>query len=386
MLKMPVIGCSGCGACANICPKNCIEMKADSEGFLYPNINIENCINCSLCEKVCPVLHEYKGNAVGKAYACINKDEAIRLESSSGGVFTPIAEDVIAKNGVVFGAELDSDFTVRHEEVKTIDGLSKLRGSKYVQSNVGDSYKKIKKLLDDGELVLFTGTPCQISGLKMFLGKNYENLILQDIICHGVPSPKVWDIYKKYRIKSEHGSPIQRMSFRHKKYGWKTFSVLFKFLNNTEYIKTFPNDLYMRAFLSDACLRPSCYNCHSKSLNRQSDITLADFWGIENVCPEMFDDKGTSLVFINSEKGALIFDSIKDKLAYKEVDINEAVKYNVSAHKSVALPPYRKKFFGYIQKYDFDIAVKKVLKTSVFKRAFNKLKRTAKKILRFSRG
>lgn len=142
MLKMPVIGCSGCGACANVCPKNCIEMKADSEGFLYPNINIENCINCGLCEKVCPVLHEYKGNAVGKAYACINKDEAIRLESSSGGIFTLIAEDVIANNGIVFGAELDSDFTVRHAEVKTIDELSKLRGSKYVQSNVGDSYKK----------------------------------------------------------------------------------------------------------------------------------------------------------------------------------------------------------------------------------------------------
>ena len=365
--------CTGCHACMSICPVDCISMDCDEEGFLYPKVNYEICIGCNRCITVCPVINKPSENDNAEAYACINNDEVTRLESSSGGIFTLVAEQVIDDNGIVFGACFNDEFELEHNLVKTKEELCKLRGSKYVQSRMGDAYNKAKQNLDSGVKVLFTGTPCQIAGLKSYLGKSYENLLTLDIICHGVPSPEVWKKYIEFR-EIESKSKTQRISFRGKNDGWKRFSVSFLFKNDTEYRDNLNKDLYMRAFLKDICLRPSCYECEFKSLNRQSDMTLADFWGIENILPEMDDDKGTSLVFINSNKGFKMFDSILCRMKVKEVNINEAVKYNLSAIKSVNKNPNRELFFRDLNELEFNELVHKYCTDSLYVRTKNKLK------------
>lgn len=363
--------CMGCHACMNICPKNCITMESDKEGFLYPKVDYDICIKCDKCIDVCPVINKTLVDNNPLAYACINKDEEIRLDSSSGGIFTLIAENTISESGVVFGACFNDKFELEHHFVETKEALSKLRGSKYLQSKIGNSYKQTKEFLDSGRKVLFTGTPCQIVGLQSYLGKSYNNLLTIDIICHGVPSPGVWSKYVEFR-ETEAGSLAQRIAFRRKNEGWKRFSVSFLFKNNTEYRQNLQKDLYMRAFLKDVCLRPSCYECEFKGLNRQSDITLADFWGIQNVLPKMDDDKGTSLVFINSNNGREIFNSISKKTDFKEVDINEAVKYNPSAIRSVKKNSNRDYFFEDIEKLKFNQLVKKYCTDKLHTRIKNK--------------
>lgn len=368
--------CSGCHGCASICPNNCIKMTSHEEGFLYPNINQTNCIKCGMCEKVCPATHKSNIKTNPIAYAAYNMVENVRLESSSGGFFTLLAEWIINQGGVVFGACFDEEFNVIHNYVENAEYLSRFRGSKYVQSEIGASYKNAKAFLDDNRPVLFTGTPCQIGGLKSFLGKEYDNLYCQDIICHGVPSPKVWQKYVAYREKCA-GAPVQRIAFRRKYEGWKRCSVSFAFANNTEYRQTLDKDLMMIAFLRNVCLRPSCYDCSFKTLNRQSDITLADFWGIQNIMPEMDDDKGTSLVILNSEKGRELFNAVKSQTVYKKTDLNEAVKYNSAMISSVENNAKRQPFFSDLDYLTFEQLVKKYCTDNYFVRG----KRKARSIL-----
>lgn len=335
--------CNGCYACTNTCPKNCIKMVSDNEGFWYPLVDKDKCIDCGMCEKVCPIIHKWHPDEIRKttALAAINLNEKIRLKSSSGGIFTLIAEKIISQGGVVFGAAFANDFkSVHHICVDNVTDLEKLRGSKYVQSMIGDAYKQAKYFLENGRKVLFTGTPCQIGGLYSYLQKPYDTLYTQDIICHGVPSPMVWEKYVEERERKSN-SQTQRMFFRHKKYGWKTYAVLFEFSNNTAYVKNLREDSFMRAFLSNACLRPSCYNCSFKSIKRQADITLADFWGIQNVLPEMDDDKGTSLVLIHSEKVQKLMESIQS-ISHTECVSEEVVtKFNSAAIQSAKMGEYR---------------------------------------------
>ena len=254
--------------------------------------------------------------------------------------------------------------------------LYKLRGSKYLQSRISDIYVKVKEQLENNRFVLFSGTPCQISGLKAFLGKDYEKLYLQDLICHGVPSPKVWEIYLKY-IENTNKSCVKYdgVSFRDKSYGWVDSSLLIPFTNSKSHICKFTNDPYMQAFLKEVCLRESCYQCNSKSLQRESDITLADFWGIDRIDREMFDDKGTSLVFVNSKKGAELFDAVSGYMKMRKVNMNEAVKYNPSSKKSVCRPKARNKFIKVINEHNFEQAVKKYTKKSFYVRLKGKIKK-----------
>ncbi|MCR5142749.1 MAG: Coenzyme F420 hydrogenase/dehydrogenase, beta subunit C-terminal domain [Ruminococcus sp.] len=362
--------CSGCHACANACPKNCIQMISDEEGFWYPQVDKEKCIDCGLCEKVCPIIHKWQpdDSRTTTAMAAINLNEEIRFKSSSGGIFTLIAEEIINQGGVVFGAAFADDFkSVHHICVDNTDDLEKLRGSKYVQSKIGDTYKQAKHFLDSGRKVLFTGTPCQIGGLYSYLRKPYENLFTQDIICHGVPSPMVWEKYVDEREKKA-ASKTQRMFFRHKKYGWKTFAVLFEFSNNTAYIKNLREDSFMRAFLSNSCLRPSCYDCSFKSVKRQADITLADFWGIQNVLPEMDDDKGTSLVLLHTSQGKELIYFLKDKYRYKNVNTEVITKYNPAGVVSCKLNKNRNRFLKCIKNSEFDKTVSKYTKDSLYRK------------------
>ncbi|MEF9984509.1 MAG: Coenzyme F420 hydrogenase/dehydrogenase, beta subunit C-terminal domain [Oscillospiraceae bacterium] len=374
--------CCGCHACAAICPQNCISMQPDDEGFYYPKINVDLCIQCNRCEEVCPVMEGSTLDHTPIAYAAFNKNEAIRMASSSGGIFTLIAEEIINQGGVVFGACFDTDFNVVHDFTEQIVELAKFRGSKYVQSKIGSTYRLAKSFLDEGRMVLFTGTPCQISGLKAYLQKDYDCLICQDIICHGVPSPKVWRKYIEHR-ESCAAAAAQRIAFREKNEGWKRYSVSFLFKNNTEYRQTADKDLMMQAFLQNVCLRHSCYSCSFKTLSRQSDITLADFWGVENILPEMDDDKGTSLVLLHSEKGKKLFDVIRNQLRYQRVNLTEAIKYNTAAIKSADLNPKRSEFMRNIDAMDLNKAVKKYCGDSfwlkckrIVYRVLSKIKRT----------
>ncbi len=358
--------CSGCRACYNACPFSAINMECDKEGFMYPSIDNAKCIDCGKCKNVCPVLTEYSGNKGISAYACINKNEHTRIESSSGGIFSLIAEAVIDKGGVVFGAAFDDSFNVIHICVENKKELSRLMGSKYVQSDIRDTYKRAEEFLKQNLLVLFSGTPCQISGLKAYLGVDYDNLILLDLICHGVPSQKVFNIYLNELQKNCDCSITSetKIQFRDKISGWYGYSVSVKFDQNNIYCKNKSDDIYMKAFLNNLSLRPSCYNCHCKSIYRQSDITLGDFWGIKKLHPELFDNKGTSLVLINTDKGERIFKAISDSIQVIKVDLESAIKRNTSVYKAPKMPKTRTKFMKSLDTVDFKTNVETCTKSS----------------------
>lgn len=374
--------CSGCHSCFSSCPKNAISMKENVEGFLYPVIDDSLCIKCGKCEKVCPVLNneEIKSEKIPEAYAIINSDEKIRLESSSGGVFSAIAEKVVEQNGIVFGVKLNKNQVAIHSFTDNLEGLSEFRGSKYVQSDIGKSFLECKSFLEQGRYVLFTGTPCQIEGLKKFLGKNYENLLCMDIICHGVPSPKLWKHYVNFQEKKL-ASRVVKTAFRRKFDGWKQFSLSFTFANDSEYCASLNKDSYLQLFLKDVCLRESCYQCSSKKLNRVSDITVADFWGIQNELPEMDDDKGTSFVLVHSEKGKKIISELEN-CRIKKINAEIGIKYNPSMIKSVTKPKLRRSFYSDLEKLPFEKLVKKYTYISFFKRCYRFVRRCLGKIKR----
>lgn len=351
--------CCGCEACVNICPSHCIQMVSDSEGFLYPVPDMGHCLSCGKCEDICPVLHPAVETSVKPAaWAAMNRSDAVRKESSSGGVFSLLAESVIQNGGVVFGAAFNECFDVEHIAVETMEDLARLRGSKYTQSRIGTVFQQVRHHLKAGREVLFSGTPCQIEGLRVFLGADYANLLLIDLVCHGVPSPLVWREYVAFR-ETKNASQTRRISSRHKKYGWKRFSVSFTFMNDTEYLAPLERDVFMRAFLTDCCLRPSCGTCAFKKIGRASDITLADFWGIQSVLPPLDDDKGTSLVIVHSPKGTKAFDAVSSSCTRASVALDAALRGNPAMTKSVVFHKNRSKFFGNLKKLPFDVLVKR---------------------------
>lgn len=344
--------CCGCAACIQKCPKQCISLKEDNEGFLYPCVDQSHCINCHLCEKVCPVLHTKNNKKPLIALAAINPQEDIRLNSSSGGIFTLLAERTIANNGVVFGASFDKKWEVHHEDAITTDDLFKFRGSKYVQSRIGNSYKGAEHLLKGGYEVLFSGTPCQIAGLKSFLQKEYSNLLTVDFICHGVPSPGIWRWYLRNQVSKNELSNIKSINFRDKTFGWREYKLAFQFKSSNSISSSNCANGYMIAFLNDICLRPSCYKCPTKSGSSHSDITIADFWGIKSFNIGMDDNKGTSLILVNTNKGLELINKIKIKA--KEVNINQALASNKSWEKSAKVHEMRNLFYKEYRKHDLD--------------------------------
>lgn len=351
--------CSGCNSCANACPKQCITMRPDEEGFLYPEIDNGKCINCNLCERVCPIKNKkVSEEKTLKAYGAFNKNLDTRMKSSSGGVFSVLAENVIDKGGAVFGVGLNENFEAVHMCVENKEDLHKLRGSKYVQSKVGDSLKKAKEILEQGRMVLFSGTPCQIEGLKAYLGRDYENLITQDIICHGVPSPLVWKKYVEYRQGVANGK-AEEIHFRKKVDSWKHYYVYFRFDNGQVYQKSAFADPMMRMFFMHWCLRPACHKCAFKDKHRNGDITLADFWGIKKVLPKMYDKKGVSLVLTHSKKGERLLQEVSGELELLEVSPEKALKHNPSMTKSSKSSFRRKGFIKSLYCKPFEKVVKK---------------------------
>lgn len=355
-----VMDCCGCSACVEICPQKCISFKVDSEGFWYPEVDSTNCIDCGLCEKTCPVINTEKERVPLVVYAAKNKCNTIRQESSSGGIFTIVAERVINSGGVVFGVKFDKEWNVVFDYTETNDGLKDFRKSKYVQAWVGDSYIQAQHFLRQGRLVLFTGTPCQIAGLRRFLHRDYDNLLLMDLICEGVPSPKIWKRYlgeelaiheKKLSNSNENTVIIKDISFRNKDAGWKQFSFAINFAITSddgmysEYSYVNRDSAYMRALFKCLFLRPICYNCPFKSCKSWSDITIADYWGIYDLHPEMDDDLGTSMIHVHTSKGTNFLDLTQ--LYYIETSYDEAFKYN-NIEKSSPSNLQRDYFFRHV--------------------------------------
>lgn len=341
--------CTGCAACANSCPKNCIHMEPDVEGFLRPNIQADICIECGLCESHCSVLHpigNWSSDQAGTNAYCVHyKDDAIRSTSTSGGAFTALCEWVFQRNGVVFGAAYDTLFQVVHVRADDMATLGKLRTAKYAQSQIGNSFQEVKKLLNEGRYVLFSGTPCQIAGLSSYLGGAHERLVLVDLICHGTPSPAVWQAYIRYRSQTDaQGAEPISVNLRSKKTGWPNYSVSFTYETGINYSVPNSADPFMRAFVGNLCLRPACYDCQFKGLSRASDFTLGDYWGVWNQEPEFNDGCGTSLVLVHNEKATAIWNEVCQVLRYKQVDVVSALVDNPSALRSSEKPSNREIF------------------------------------------
>lgn len=371
--------CVGCHACYSCCPKLCISMEKDDEGFMYPRVDQNVCINCKKCERVCPVIQKSVPQHFSEvSLAAFSKDEQTRNNSSSGGVFSALAQIVLKHQGVIFGAAFDNEFQVHHIRVDSIDGLEKLRGSKYVQSRIEDTFKEAKEILESGKEVYFSGSPCQIDGLKNYLGKEYGNLITQDIICHGVPAPYVWGKYLD-SVKKKLNSEIKRVTFRDKLYGWRKYSIKIEGANGNVEISTFLENPMMKAYLRDMCLRPSCYNCPSKGVKRSSDITLADFWNVSEFVDDFDDNRGVDLIVCHSLKGLELLREANSALVCRQVDMRAAYE-NVPMNNSSKLPSNRDDFIGCLEKNTFMRAAKKYCTIPMHERIEAKIKLIFKKI------
>lgn len=361
---MPVLAtkeyCTGCTACASVCPKGCITMVADEDGFLFPVVDTEKCVSCGLCEKVCPIITPLQkpGNEP-VAYAAYSRDEAMRLSSSSGGVFTELAKAVLKDGGAVFGAAYDARFEVVHICAENEADLARLRGAKYAQSALGDSFRDVKRRLEQGQKVLFSGTPCQVGGLKAFLRKDYENLLTVDFVCHSVPSPMAWREYVKYRARQDNGGEMPcAINLRDKRTGWTNYqySNLFTYADGHAHAARSGESLYMKLFVGDYINRESCANCRFKGYSRVSDLTIGDFWGIWDIEPEMDDNKGTSVVLVQTPRGKGLLDRIADQLILKAVTLEEASRQNHAIIRVASMNLLRADAMALVRDKDFNTA------------------------------
>lgn len=332
-------------------------MKQDEKGYLYPEIRKDSCVDCKLCEKVCPLKKKEENKKFGKiAYGVKNKDEHEREKSSSGGIFVEVAKFILNNDGVVYGVEMNDDFQVKHGRATTLEDARKFQGSKYVQSDKQAIFCMVQKDLKEGKEVLFTGTPCEIAGLKKYLRKEYDNLYTMDLICHGVPSGKLLNAFLKGKEKL-YSSQIIELKFREKVYGWRNQEIYIKFKNGRIYHAPIWVDNFYRLFTNNYILRDSCYACRFSSMERQGDITIGDFWNLKNVNEEFEDKLGVSSVIINSEKGEKVFETLKNKFDIIECSLNEINQKNLN---SPSPKPYHyEEFQRMIEKKGFEYCLKK---------------------------
>lgn len=339
--------CCGCASCVQSCPKQCIRFDEDEQGFRYPSVDKAGCIDCGLCEKVCPCINKGEPKDPIKVCAAINPNEPIRLVSSSGGIFSMLAERVISEGGVVFGARFDANWEVVHDFAEDIDKLDSFRGSKYLQSRIGETYKQAQAFLKEGRKVLYTGAGCQIAGLNRFLRKEYDNLLTVEIVCHSVPSPLVW---RKYLQEISNGNSVHSVNFRDKSSGWShySYSIVVEH-SGSKYIEP-ASGYYMKGLTSNLTTRPSCSHCPSCQGKSGTDIILGDCWGVWDLQPSLDDNKGTSLVATLTQKGENSVQELGVEL--HELSLSDLQNYNAGLRGSHPLNPKHDKFFAEIKKRD----------------------------------
>lgn len=338
--------CCGCWGCYNVCPKQCIEMEIDDEGFHYPVIEAEKCIDCGLCDKVCPVKQPVMNDIIPESFVVQYKDKNVRKQSTSGGFFTAASRYAIRQGGVVFGAAFDEDMVLRHQYAETIEECAKFSGSKYLQSLIGDAYKITKDFLSHGRIVVFSGTPCQIAGLHAYLrGHKYKKLVTIDLVCHGVPSPLLANKYLTYN-SLKIGSRVIDYRSRDKYYGYSYSTATITFADSRkQYHKGKEADFMLGLYFKDLISRPSCYACHFKTLGRASDITIFDCWDAPSVS-RLFDKSGATNVFIHSNNGHDAFESLKQYFTWSISDIDSIIKRDgVMIKKRVPMNSRRKELF-----------------------------------------
>ena len=370
--------CTGCTTCASICPKKAITLVEDNNGFKYPVIDKDKCIDCGLCKKRCPVLNTKENNSINECYIGYNKDDKEKEKASSGAIFSLIANYILDNNGIVVGAAFDKNNKLKHIAVEAKKELDKLKGSKYLQSDLDNIFTFIKENIKERK-ILFVGTPCQVAGLKSII--NNKNLLCMDIICHGVPSPKLFKKYIK-ELEIDNNDKLLNYNFRDKSTGWDTYSntATFKNKKNSELAS---NNKYMKLFLSDIALRESCYDCNFKLGNKYSDITLGDFWGVQNCYPEMYNKKGVSAIIINTDLGKEVFENIKDNIEYKNCKLEEIIVGNPSLKVSSKEPKNRDVFFKELDNKAINYLCNKYKKkTSIVRRILGKVKRIIKNIIK----
>lgn len=347
---LPREKCTGCASCANRCPLNCISMQGDEEGFLFPVIDESRCSRCGVCKASCPVLYPpEKANEenLPDCYAAWSKDEQIRFHSTSGGVFTHLAQAVLAQGGLVSGARYRSDHLVEHVLISNESDLEALRQSKYVQSETGLVYRAIQTQLQEDRPVLFVGTPCQCAGLKTFLGRDYSNLYLCDFICRGVNSPKIYLTYL-HELEELYGSSVKQIWFKNKTYGWNHFCTKIIFVDGQEYLADRETDPFMLGYIKSRLnlyMRPSCYDCQFKGISRPTDVTLGDFWGIGSYMKNGDLDGGVSVVLLHTQKGRELFAINVSDLCISEQQASAVIERNVCMVESVHENQEQKKLF-----------------------------------------
>lgn len=379
--------CCGCTACVNVCPTQCIVMRRDrEEGFDYPVANPDRCIGCGKCDTVCPMQNSLQAHVPAAAYAA--RCDEYAGGSSSGGVFPALAKSVIDEGGVVFGAVMESDLVVGHAEAETMAEVERMRGSKYVQSDPYSSFWDTKEYLKAGRKVLFTGTPCQVAGLRSFLGGDHECLLTVDTACHGVPSPGLWEMYVN-ALKSRTQKNITSVDFRDKSRGWRHYGFT---CNGTDqepvYAVKAADDPYVALFMQDMTLRPSCYGCKFRCGGSGSDLTLADLWSVAGVAPSLNDDKGVSGVLVNTEKGREALSSIKAETML-EISVGAVKAENGGFASVVAIPEKRQEFFEGLGVAKVDVyahmkkyVVRKPLSTRIYRALRSNLSKLKKKVIR----
>lgn len=378
------VDCTGCGACVDICNHNAISWIEDSEGFKYPSVNSDLCVGCGLCNRVCPIIHtretNHKNSKEPKTFAAYSKDYDTHFQSTTGGLYSVLAEEMLKRGGYIGGAVWTEEFTVKSLVSNKPEDLLRIRGSKYFQSDATGMYRQIKNLLRKGEKVLVCGTPCQIAGLRNYVGDKDENLITLDFICCSINSPKVFRKYKE-SLERRYGGKMISYHPKNKEYGgWHNFAFKAEFDNGKVYAANRIDDDFTYCFIgSHIAARPACYECKFKGFPRYSDITIADFWGIENCDPEMDNAIGTSLVLFNSKKGEAYYQTIRENLVDKEEKLEDALAGNQHAVKSLSQPKINRRIFYWVLNWmDFHQLVSLTRWLSKIENKKHKLKRKIK--------